>query len=126
MERSVWGTVTGFEEMVCPFCGYRFRAGKQPQQSQCIMKTRPASEGRSWMWRRLRSATAAREELQWCMRWERGQEVIGKGRLDSAGEECGSSEPFNPPSHTGGQEHSRHCCAKRLKTYPALGALCCI
>ena len=32
--------------------------------------------------------------MKWLQRW------------DSAGEEYGSSEPFNPPSHTGGQEHS--------------------
>src|SRR5579864_3326851 len=35
-----------------------------------------------------------RSSTKWLQRW------------DSAGEECGSSEPFNPPSHTGGQEHS--------------------
>src|ERR1017187_3442089 len=81
MERSVWGTVTGFEEMVCPFCGYRFRAGKQPQQRQCIMKTRPASEGRSWMWRRPPPPPAAREEIQGGVGGGKGEEGIRQRAL---------------------------------------------
>ena len=31
---------------------------------QCIMKERPASEGRSWMWRHLRSAALSRASLR--------------------------------------------------------------
>ena len=37
----------------------------QPSNSQCIMKERPASEGRGRMWRRLRCAALCRASLRY-------------------------------------------------------------